>query len=241
SFPIGICITNDQGVFELVNDAYCRLYGYEKEELIGQNFTIVVPDDYKGYLASLHDEFIGQNYELEGQWEVQRKDGSVFTVLANASYIINKKGEPQKVTFVVDISQIKSTERSLQDTINRLNQVLEAQDTAENIVFHDIKSSVGTIISISDLLLKNNLSPEEEKKWVQVIKDQGYRTLQIIENLVGIKQMEQGNYQLDRRRFDIGKSVQNIFNSLEKLRETKNLQLNFYISGKRGHGGISTH
>lgn len=35
STPLGICITNEDGIFEYVNDAYCRIYGYAPTELIG--------------------------------------------------------------------------------------------------------------------------------------------------------------------------------------------------------------
>jgi PAS domain-containing protein len=45
STPLGICITNEDGIFEYVNDAYCRIYGYAPTELIGEHFTkIVAPD-----------------------------------------------------------------------------------------------------------------------------------------------------------------------------------------------------
>lgn len=43
--PLGVCITDENGYFESVNPAYEKLYRYDKGELIGQHFTIVVPDE----------------------------------------------------------------------------------------------------------------------------------------------------------------------------------------------------
>ena len=40
---VGICITNQSGKFADVNNAYCRIYGYRKKELIGKPFTMVLP------------------------------------------------------------------------------------------------------------------------------------------------------------------------------------------------------
>jgi PAS domain S-box-containing protein len=102
--PVAICITNEQHLYEYVNPAYCRLYGYQLEELIGKSFLIVVPEELQSEMESLHDQFMNREYELEGTWEVVTKDGSRRTILANAAYVVDEKGKPKKVTFVLDIT-----------------------------------------------------------------------------------------------------------------------------------------
>ena len=49
--PVPACITNEQREFEEVNDAYCQLYDYDRDDLIGKPFTIVVPDEAKEELG----------------------------------------------------------------------------------------------------------------------------------------------------------------------------------------------
>lgn len=41
---LAICITDDRGRYLRVNAAYARLFGYEPEELLGQPFTLVLPE-----------------------------------------------------------------------------------------------------------------------------------------------------------------------------------------------------
>jgi len=48
---LGICITDDRGRYLRVNMAYARMYGYEPEDLLGQPFTLTLPEKY-------HDEAI---------------------------------------------------------------------------------------------------------------------------------------------------------------------------------------
>lgn len=123
--PLGICITNPQGRFELVNPAYCEFYGYREEELLGQHFTIVVPQAYRATMSDLHDLFVeGEDTtELRQEWEVRCKNGEVRTIIAEAARIEGDDGEPRKVTFIVDITQRKQLEERLKQANERLDHI----------------------------------------------------------------------------------------------------------------------
>ncbi|MBR2514114.1 MAG: GGDEF domain-containing protein [Halomonas sp.] len=120
--PLGICITDPKGHFEMVNPAYCQFYGYREEELIGKHFTLVVPAAYRQHMAELHDAFIQGNetHELRQEWEVRCKNGETRTIIAEAARTIGDDGKPRKVTFVVDITQRKRLEERLTQANERL-------------------------------------------------------------------------------------------------------------------------
>ncbi|APX92151.1 sensor domain-containing diguanylate cyclase [Halomonas sp. 1513] len=120
--PVGICITDPGGRFEMVNPTYCEFYGYRPEELLGESFTVVVPAANRDYMDELHRRFISgdETRELRGEWEVQRKDGEARTILADAVRIHGDDGKPRKVTFVVDITARKQLERDLEAMNQRL-------------------------------------------------------------------------------------------------------------------------
>lgn len=113
--PIGICVTDAEGCFEMVNPAYCELYGYREEELLGQPFTMVVPEANRALLADLHARFIAGDTEQESshEWEVQGKDGQLSSILAKAARIRDGQGQVKKVTYVVDITERKTMEQQL--------------------------------------------------------------------------------------------------------------------------------
>jgi PAS domain S-box-containing protein len=97
---LGICITDKFGNFWDVNENYCKIYGYTKDEIVGQSFLLVVPDATKNELKDLHDKFIEIQIELFRTWEVQRKDGLVIQISVDAGYTEKINGESQKLTFV---------------------------------------------------------------------------------------------------------------------------------------------
>lgn len=111
--PAGLCITNEQQLFEYVNPAYCQIYGYTPQELIDQPFTVVVPPENRPMMQDLHNRFMYDETEIRGEWQVLNKDGQPLTILADAAYIIDTDGKPKKVTFVIDITERKRAENEL--------------------------------------------------------------------------------------------------------------------------------
>jgi PAS domain S-box-containing protein len=97
---LGICITDPSGNYSAVNDAYCSLYGYHREELIGKSFLVVVQEQQKDRLQELHDMFMKLKDEIFRNWEVVKKDGTLIKISADAGYAADILGKPHKVTFV---------------------------------------------------------------------------------------------------------------------------------------------
>ncbi|NJN65564.1 MAG: PAS domain S-box protein [Chloroflexaceae bacterium] len=125
--PVGVCITSEQQRFEYANPAYCQIYHYMPDELIGQPFTIVVPPENRQHAADLHDAFMREGTEIRGEWHVVTREGTPLTVLADAAAIIGEDGRPKKVTFAMDITALKQAE---QERLSLQQQVIEAQQIA---------------------------------------------------------------------------------------------------------------
>lgn len=113
--PTGVCITNESGIFEYANKAYCTLYEYSIDELIGKSFTIVVPDGHKEQMQRLHDKYIAGTDEVRGEWDVVTKSGNHLTILSNAVRVKSFDGRFKKVTFITDITERIKHEQELQN------------------------------------------------------------------------------------------------------------------------------
>lgn len=97
---LAICITNKHGKFVAVNDNYLKLYGYQREELIGNAFTLVVPPAHREALQKYHDRFFIDKYEILRTWEVMNKNGETMEISADAGYHKNIGGNPCKITLI---------------------------------------------------------------------------------------------------------------------------------------------
>lgn len=105
---VGICVTDEQGRFVQVNQAYCRIYGYSPEELIGKPFTLVVPQAHHEHAQKLHDTFIRTGCEMPAVWDVIDKYGALHKVAVRASLQKRANGSRCKITVVTDFKDIQA-------------------------------------------------------------------------------------------------------------------------------------
>jgi two-component system, LuxR family, sensor kinase FixL len=130
----GIIAINDRGVIESVNPATCKIFGYEVEEMLGQNVSMLMPQPHKNN----HDGYI-HNYTTSGERKIigigrevpgRKKDGTIFPFWLAVSEF--KLGEKRMFTGVVhDMTEQKKAETALRE----MNQQLEAMvsERTENL------------------------------------------------------------------------------------------------------------
>jgi PAS domain S-box-containing protein len=112
----GICITDKTGRFVDVNSEYCRIYGYEREELIGRNITTMVPPEQRKSVQKLHDDFIAGKDEPDAEWAALKKDGSQINIFASARLLEYENGSRFKVTSINDLTENKKYRDLLHET-----------------------------------------------------------------------------------------------------------------------------
>jgi PAS domain S-box-containing protein len=98
----GICVTDSEGRYVQVNEGYCHIYGYTREELIGQHIAMMVPEADRSQLIAAHDAFIAGQGESSKQSSVVRRDGKVIDVSTSAQLMVNPDGSRYQVTTVRD-------------------------------------------------------------------------------------------------------------------------------------------
>jgi len=61
SYPMGAIIVNVEGIIEYANEKVCKLFKYEKEELLESNVNMLVPE----YVRARHNELVYKFFEDE--------------------------------------------------------------------------------------------------------------------------------------------------------------------------------
>lgn len=109
---MAICVTDEKGNFVEVNDAYTELYGYTRQELIGNHFSMVVPEHYRDQASQIHDAFMAGAPEMPAEWVVVRKNGEQRNIYVVPTLML-KEGLKCKVTAIADITEYKRVQGSV--------------------------------------------------------------------------------------------------------------------------------
>jgi len=118
--PIAIVIVNGDGIIEEVNSKAEQLFGFESDELIGQQVECLLPDDLmekhielrSGYFLKPFSRAMGAGTELVGR----KKNGKLFPIEIGLSY--SRDGEAIRVTCnIIDITVRKQSEKISLDQI----------------------------------------------------------------------------------------------------------------------------
>lgn len=103
----GFLLTDEELKIIDVNNAYCRMLGYTREELLGKTFLEFAGDEFRSYMKANKDHFLSQEIrELEG--DVIAKDGRVIPILLHGSTLRDDSDKAiGNMAFITDMTEHK--------------------------------------------------------------------------------------------------------------------------------------
>ena len=121
---IGMAIISPDMRLVQVNDKYCDITGYSREELLGMQFTAIThPDDVEMGVNRFGRSRAGETDRFEIGKRYIRKDGRVIHVIVSTKYIYAADGSMMySVGFVQDITEQKDVEKELRERESRLRE-----------------------------------------------------------------------------------------------------------------------
>jgi PAS domain S-box-containing protein len=131
---VGTVEINLKGQLTKVNDRYCQITGYSREELLGMNVVeLSHPDDRDYDRMQLVDYLNGGTPSFDVEKRYVRKDGRMIWVQVTASMVFDKEGRPLRSTGVVqDITERKRFEEVLQESEKRFRALVT---TSSEVVY----------------------------------------------------------------------------------------------------------
>ena len=199
------------GYLTYVNDAYCKLAGQSRADLLGRPAALPVFE--QGDITVLadgtraHDQKIGV-------------DGSARWIAWREVTVRGDNG-----------SEIQSVGRDVTDRVEA-RSLAEAANNAKSrflaTISHEIRTPLNGLIGMTDLLLDTALTPEQ-LNYVKAAKNSGETLLGLIEEVLDLSKIEAGKLDLDPQPFALLPLVEETIELLAPRAQAKGIDISSFV------------
>ncbi|MCZ2809353.1 MAG: PAS domain S-box protein [Candidatus Bathyarchaeota archaeon] len=120
-----VVITDIEGRYIYLNDAYVKLRGYTREELMNRDFRETYSDTERNLMMKAFKEMVTSVF-WTGELPYTHKDGSVIIAMVTAVLLKSETGDPYAVAGIIrEITERKKVEKALRESEERFKQVVE--------------------------------------------------------------------------------------------------------------------
>lgn len=241
--PDSIIEVDRDGRILLLNKVTEKIFGYTREELLGQPIEILIPAEVRGrhqehrrqYWANPRTRPMGQGLTLYGV----RKDGGRFPVEISLSPIHSTDG--LRVTAIIrDVTERKQAEQLISATNQQLeirNKEVERANRLKSeflaSMSHELRTPLHTILGFTELLLEEVEGPlnEKQKRFLGHVHHDSLHLLELINDILDLSKIESGHLELRSEIFDAAQALTEVLSSIRPLAAAKSIQLDDLTAG----------
>jgi PAS domain S-box-containing protein len=220
--PDGVVVVDSAGYIVLWSQQAVALFGYTRDEILGEQVEILVPEDVRtqhqaqrlAYMQAPRLLTLGDVPEQRGR----RKDGSEFPCEISLSPVETEQGGVTSVLIkasVRDISERKAREEELiaaRVKQRSAEEALKERDEILAIAAHELKTPITSISGFAELLAQTIASapvplppPQRERleHALAFLSSQTTRLAKLIEQLLDFSRLQTNRFILHKENVDI--------------------------------------
>ena len=215
-----------------VNDAFCRMTGYSRQEALGHSPIRVGPKTDLQKVAQVQEQ-LANDQPVRAELVYYRKDGSEQWIEFSVTPIADENGVcSRRVSIQRDVSERKL----LDETIQRQQQELEERNREVEratllksqflaSMSHELRTPLNAILGFSELLSSEAAGPlqAKQKRFVEHIHTGGAHLLKLINDVLDLSKIEAGQIEFSAENFMLGGAVSEVLGNLVPLALAKQI------------------
>jgi len=196
---------HENGIIIDVTNAFCRLTGYVKHELIGRDFLVLlVPPEARPTVQEYIAAAGTHKYELT----VVRADGQRIDV-ESFGRAVAVGGRPLRAGVWRDVTARKETERNLERARQTAEQATRAKSAFIANMSHEIRTPLNAIIGITHQLQRDS-SDQGQRERLARVDGAAHHLLMILSDILDISKIEAGKLTLEHRPFSFRQLIDRV-------------------------------
>ncbi len=220
----GIAITDANGEYSLVNEAFAALHGFTSvHDLRGRSWSSSLARSVpEGFVAEL-ERALARHGSWTGDVPLRRNDGSEIV----ARYAMTALEDDGIVIAAHDQTARIRAEHELVRARDMAEATTRAQANFVSVVSHELRTPLNAIIGFSNIVMKRSHErlDDKDRDYLGRVRASGKTLLSIVDAILTHARAESGNLKLERQRVDVAALLQDVARLSEGLRHAPNVRL----------------
>jgi PAS domain S-box-containing protein len=197
----GCAVVDLRGNYVFVNDAFCRMFNYERTDLVGANFKSAIGEDRVNTLRAVYNRVYRTGAPAQLEYQVFPKGRAIMFIDQSVSLERDMSG--QAVGFVSIIRDCTARKVAEEDA-DRARQAAEEANRAKGEFLanmsHEIRTPMNGIIGMATLALDGPLTPDQTD-CIETVKGSAESLLTILNDILDFAKIESRKLDLERIPF----------------------------------------
>lgn len=225
-----VSLTDLQGHIISVNDNFCDVTGYSRDELLGGSHRIIDSGEHSKQEFSDLWNTITKGNIWRNEIKNRKKNGTYFWVDTAISPIFNDDGKPKQFfSLQFDITERKNYLDQLTIKGKELEDLNKLKDKLLSIVSHDFRSPLNSLRGTLSLFLKGALSKEELNMLTESLVDKLDNTYNLLENLLNWAKSQMQGMKVYAKKINLKAISEDCIDLLTPIADKKHVKITSHI------------
>jgi PAS domain S-box-containing protein len=214
-----------QGRLVDVNEAYSRLTGYAKDELLAMRYQDHTPSEYADHNRAVVQRMLETGVPANFEIEFRRKDGARVPVELTTFVVLGAGGTPIGIAAVAkDITERKRAEATLLSAKAAAEAANRAKSEFLANMSHEIRTPMNGIIGMTGLALETDLN-QEQTEYLGMVKSSADSLLSLLNDILDFSKIEAGQLDFETIAFGLRPTLNGTLKTLGLRADQKGLEL----------------